>query len=67
MELITNAVAKLSKADITEAIDAKLKEKGCTRTGSIDFKTKLQKDASGKITGAVFTGAVCDAEVKPKK
>lgn len=67
MELITTAAVKLTKADIVEAIDAKLKEKGITRTGSLDFKTKLQKDASGKITGAAFTGASCDAEVKPKK
>jgi len=66
MELITTAAVKLTKADITEAIDAKLKEKGIIRTGNINYKVKLQKEA-GNFTGAVFTGAECDAEVKPKK
>lgn len=67
MELITTAAVKLTKADIIDAIDAKLKEKGITRTGNLDFKCKLVKNPGGSITGAVLSGATCDAEVKPKK
>lgn len=67
MELKTTAAVKLTKADIIDAIDAKLKEKGIKRTGSVEFKTKLQKDDSGNVSGAALTGAYCDAEVKPAK
>lgn len=67
MELITSAAVKLSKADIIEAIDAKLKEKGYKRTGSMNFKTKLKKDDKGNVTGAELSGASCDAEAPKVK